>query len=534
MKKAFSLLLALIMVMSLFGVMGVSALADEENEGVTVLVTGGLSQTGDDGLSYAALAAWKNTYEDNAVLLVDAGGFDASAVEVMNAAGYDLAVPDQTLEGADFACVSVGLEGLSAGACLTKNNTSVAVIGLSPMGETEAEEYYAAIQKNVEAAIGADFIIAVGQTEDGEALVENVPGLNAVVLLADDLGETVVSTGEETSALVSTVSADGVAVLKLSADGIEGSHATAEDVLGLDLGEDENVAAVEAAWLESLLDTEETEDAQEAEEADPAAEEETEEAEEPVQDAQEAEVEDVLQEGDVEEQDEIQESASGSDAVTEPDPTPAQQESAVTTSDAVLDTDQSTEDPAVTEEPETTEEPEATPEPTAEPTPEPTPAVEEIAFARGTENLTVSGLGGTVVKVAVSSSVLVEGNDYVLTDDGTTVTLQASTLNYWGDGTYTFSFTLNDGTEVQKRINISGDYTAPESTAVPTTEPVADPTATEEPTPTAAPTATPTPDKGSNPATGDNSPIMLYVVILVVLVAALVVVIVLATKKKKK
>jgi hypothetical protein len=555
MKKVFSLLMALVLVMSLVSVMGVSALAEEETEGgVTVLVTGGMGAAAEDGLRYATLAAWKNTYEEDAVLLVDAGDFDVAAVPVMNAAGYDLAVPDQAVEDADFACVSMGVEDLKAGAYLEKNETAIAVIGLCPMGDETAEDYYAAIQNNVDAATGADFIIAVGQTEDGQALVENVTGLSAVVILGDETDESVVSTGEETSALVATVAADGVAVLKLSADGVEGSHAAVEDITALELTDDETVAEAEEAWLAALAqeeaDAEETDaeetDAEEAEE--PADGEDAEEAEtddQTAQDTEETEEEPADEQNDSAEDQQDTESTqeeeqvSGSDAVIQqPDPTPAQ-ESAVSTSDAVLDTDQSSEqpndeDPAddPTDDEDNDDQDDEESEAPAQTT------LETITFDRGTSDLVVELTGAALSKIQIgdedSTYFLVEGNDYSVSNGGLTVTLFANTLNNWPaagstqSATYKFRFIQTDGNVVEKKILIQGSYTAPLATETPA------PTATAEPTATAAPTATPTSTKGTNPATGDNSPILLYVVILVVLVAALVVVVVLATKKKKK
>jgi hypothetical protein len=544
MKKAFSLLLALIMVMSLFGVMGVSALADEDNEGsVTILVTGGMSQAGEEGLSYATLAAWKNTYEEDTALLVDAGDFDATAVAVMNAAGYDLAVPGEKLDGAEFACVSMGLEDLSAGAYLTKNGVSIAVIGLVPMGDTAAEEYYAAVQSNVDAAVGADFVVAVGQTEDGQALVENVPGLKAVVLVGDETDESVVSTGEESSALVSTVAADGVIVLKLGADGIEGSHATVEDIAELGLTDDEDVAAVEAAWQEALAaaaeaEADEPEEEPEEEPAEEAGEEDNEEAQEPVEETveqtQEETLEPAAQEETESQQDAAQEEedASGTDAVVSP--TPAQQESAVSTSDAVLDTDQSSDlpnddDPA-NDPADDGDDDDQNDDQNGE------QAEDTITFDRGANDKVVELTGASLDKIQIggedSTHYLVEGSDYSVSNDGLTVTLFASTLNNWPEAgstksaTYKFRFIKTDGSVEEKTILIQGEYTAPSET------PAA--TATPEASATPEPTATPAANRGNNPATGDTSPIILYVVILVVLVAALVVVIVLATKSSKK
>ena len=203
MKRAFSMILALVMVLSLCSVMGVSALAEgEQTKGaLTIVVTGGTGDAiGGDGLGFASAAALRDSYDDDAVLLVDAGGFAVNAAAIMTAAGYDLVVPDEALTDWDIASISMGVSGLSAGVMFEKNGVRVAFVGVVPMSvpagepaaesaeeaaaaEPDAETYFANIQAAVTAARdkGAAYVIALGLVEDAAALTENVTGIDAVV-----------------------------------------------------------------------------------------------------------------------------------------------------------------------------------------------------------------------------------------------------------------------------------------------------------------------------------------------------------------
>lgn len=92
-------LLALLLTLSMALSLTVTAAAAEE-DGVTILYTNDVHTYIDQDLTYATVAAYKESLED--VLLVDAGdhiqgtaygGMDqgATIIELMNAAGYDLA-----------------------------------------------------------------------------------------------------------------------------------------------------------------------------------------------------------------------------------------------------------------------------------------------------------------------------------------------------------------------------------------------------------------------------------------------------------
>ena len=122
-KKLLALLLTLSMALSLT----VTAAGAEENGGVTILYTNDIHTYIDQDLTYSLVAAYKDSLEN--ALLVDAGdhiqgtaygGMDqgATIIQLMNAAGYDLATLgnhefDYDMEGcmaaiqaADFPYVS--------------------------------------------------------------------------------------------------------------------------------------------------------------------------------------------------------------------------------------------------------------------------------------------------------------------------------------------------------------------------------------------------------------------------------------------
>lgn len=182
MKRLLSVLLALVMVMSLAGVMGVSALAAEDE--LTIVLTGGTdTAVGGEGLGFATAAAIKDTYDSNAVLLVDAGGFDAAAGAIMTAAGYDLVVPDEVM--GDWAVTSIAMnsDALKPGALIEKNGVKVGFVAVEPMGGMDAATYYDTIQGAVTGArdTGAEFVIALGRVDDANAIIENVSGIDAIL-----------------------------------------------------------------------------------------------------------------------------------------------------------------------------------------------------------------------------------------------------------------------------------------------------------------------------------------------------------------
>lgn len=182
MKRFLSVLLALVMVMSLAGVMGVSALAAEDE--LTIVLTGGTgTAVGGEGLGFATAAAIRDTYDSNAVLLVDAGGFDTAAGAIMTAAGYDLVVPDEVM--GDWAVTSIAMnsDALKPGALIEKNGVKVGFVAVEPMGAMDAATYYDTIQGAVTGArdTGAEFVIALGRVDDANAVIENVSGIDAIL-----------------------------------------------------------------------------------------------------------------------------------------------------------------------------------------------------------------------------------------------------------------------------------------------------------------------------------------------------------------
>lgn len=549
MKKVLSVFLALMLAVSLFSVVGVSALADEdEQESAVILFTGGVgSAVGGEGLNFASVAALKASYED--ALLVDAGGFEASAASVMKAAGYDLVVPAAALEDGP-AAISMGVEGLSAGCLVTKNGISIAFVGVAPMGGQEAEAYYEAIQNNVD-AIEADYVVALGQVDDAAALAANVSGVNAILTYGDATDKAVVEAAGETQAAAVTVGRGfaAVGILELTKDenGIVNATVTTlngEEFAALELTADEDVAALEAAWAEeaeaaaaAALDDAETPDENEEQDGDGDGEA----AAEPDTDTAadgDGQLVEAGEPGDDTEPDELKagieeqtagESSSPYDAeVTVNEPQTSQNnanEQAVSPLDATTNEENNGEggedDPAT-----------PTPIPTETPPDTGVSLTEEVQFEKNSHDL-VFERNYPIKSITVNGQLQYEGEgkDYILTNGGKTATFAAGFFNNWGNGLYNFVFSYTeDGVEDETvKVTISGDAPAATDTPVQTAEP----TATVAPT--AAPTATPVPtSSGDTPATGDSSPIALYVVILVVMVAALAVVIYLVVRKNKR
>ena len=214
-KKLLSLLLSAAMLTGL--ALPAMAAEGEDAEGIVVLYTNDIHTYIDQDLTYSLVAAYKDSLEN--ALLVDAGdhiqgtaygGMDqgATIIELMNAAGYDLATLgnhefDYDMEGcmaaiqaADFPYVSCnfyheadGVRGenvLDSYEVFELGGVSVAIIGITTpesftkstpayfqddngdyiygiAGGPDGEELYDAIQEAVDATSAeADYVIALG------------------------------------------------------------------------------------------------------------------------------------------------------------------------------------------------------------------------------------------------------------------------------------------------------------------------------------------------------------------------------------
>ena len=310
-KKLLALLLTLSMALSLT----VTAAAAEENGGVTILYTNDIHTYIDQDLTYSLVAAYKDSLEN--ALLVDAGdhiqgtaygGMDqgATIIELMNAAGYDLATLgnhefDYDMEGciaameaADFPYVSCnfyheadgsrGENVLDSYEVFELGGVSVAIIGITTpesftkstpayfqddngdyiygiAGGPDGEELYDAIQEAVDAASAeADYVIALGHLGVDESsqpwtsreVIANTTGLDVFI---DGHSHTtlpmeeVTDEGGDTVILTQTGSyLDAVGQLTISQDGtITTALLTAEDLSGLT--PDPAVKALEDAWI---------------------------------------------------------------------------------------------------------------------------------------------------------------------------------------------------------------------------------------------------------------------------------------------
>ena len=480
MKRFISVFLSLILMLSLCFAFGSSALAEEDDARLTIVVTGGVgSAIGGEGLSYASAAALRDRYEEGKVMLVDAGGFDIAAAPVISAAGYDLVVPDEIIAEWDVTSVSTGIEDLNPGVFIKSDELNIAFIGVSKSDELSGEELASTIQENIDLAReSADYIVIIGDL-NAEEVAKAVTGADLILTYGSKaspaLPEEESEEGEDAEEPETDGEAEGpvigivekgfgtIGLAIFDENGISFKNVDKEAYDELELTESEEITALEDAFAPTEDGGEETEQPESGEET-----EQPEEGEEP---------------------------ESGEE----------------------------------TEQPENMdgEEPEETPEAT----PEATPATTTINWQKGNLDLVVD-LTEPVVGVKVNGGTL-DSQYYTSSNDGKTVSIHADVLNGWGNGFYSFEFDFATG-GTTRIVNIAGE--APVVTPVPAPPVQTTSPAGSEATPTAAPTATPaqTAAPGSRtPATGDTNPVGLYVVILVVLVAALAVVVVLVIRKKK-
>ena len=481
MKRIISMLLSLLMLFSLCGVVSAYAFGSESSGDVTVLFTGGIgTAVGGEGLSYAAAAALKDSYDKDEVLLVDAGGFNAGAADIMAAAGYDLAVPAGEIKGWTVASISMGVEGLKAGAMLEKNGTAIAFVGVVSLEELTAEDYtaedyYADIQKSVDAAAGkADFIIALGAVDKPKELAENVSGLNAVLTYGKTTEETATVESESEDGVVTTTTVmsvgeafDAIGALKLSKAIITAQVIDSQAFAKRDLTADAAVAELEAAF-EPVKEDAEDEDTDNTDNAENG---------ENNDNAENGEDENTENTDNTVNNDSI-EAESGNSQNVDADAANAavggdDKNDAVESSPT--DTDKK-DDSITTDPPVETANASATNASTA---------VIEWDRSKGND-LSI------MLEAAVVSVERMDGNtkewteflpEYYDIGGGVTVTIHLSAVDTWGTGPYAFRFAFADGTSVDKTLKLSG--TAP---ATSTTSPT--PTPTQAPTTTEAPAAT--------------------------------------------
>ena len=325
-SKFLSLFLVLAMVCSLFG----TAMAAEETspaEGdVVVLYTNdvhtyidnNVGEGNENGLTYSKVAGYKATL-DNA-LLVDAGDHiqgtaygsmdkGATIIELMNAAGYDLATLgnhefDYDMEGAlaaieaaDFPYVSCnfyheenGVKGdnvLDSYVVFEVNGVKIAFVGITTpesftkstpayfqddagnyiygiAGGEDGSELYEAVQEAIDAASAeADYVIGLGHLGvdpsskpwTSEEVIANTTGLDAFI---DGHSQTTMEMQEVADAEGNTVVLtqtgeylNALGQMTISADGtITTQLLTGEDLAGVT--PDADVKAIEDAWIAEI------------------------------------------------------------------------------------------------------------------------------------------------------------------------------------------------------------------------------------------------------------------------------------------
>ena len=325
-SKFLSLFLVLAMVCSLFGSAMAAEGTTQADGDVVVLYTNdvhtyidnNVGEGNENGLTYSKVAAYKDSL-DNA-LLVDAGDHiqgtaygsmdkGATIIELMNAAGYDLATLgnhefDYDMEGAlaaieaaDFPYVSCnfyheenGVAGdnvLDSYQVLEVGGVKIAFVGITTpesftkstpayfqddegnyiygiAGGEDGQALYDAVQEAIDAASAeADYVVALGhlgvdassQPWTSREVIANTTGLDAFIdghSHTTIASETVTDKGGNGVLLTQTGSYLGaVGKLTISADGtITSELLTAEDLSGIT--PDAEVKALEDAWVAEI------------------------------------------------------------------------------------------------------------------------------------------------------------------------------------------------------------------------------------------------------------------------------------------
>ena len=322
MRKFLAMLLAVVMVL---GLMAPVATADEAaTNDIVILYTNDVHTYIDGDLSYDVIAAYKAKLEETygTVLLVDAGDHiqgtaygsmdkGATIIDLMNAAGYDLATlgnhefdygMDGTMnviERAQFPYVSAnfyhekdGVKGetvLDAYKVFGVNGKKVALVGITTpesftkstpayfqdengnyiygiAGGTDGAALYADVQAAVDAAAAeADYVIALGHLGDDKAsqpwtseeTIANVSGLDAFIdghSHSTVVGKEVAGKDGEGVVLTQTGEYFGaIGQMIISTDGtITTELISAEDERITSLTPDADVKAIKDAWMTEI------------------------------------------------------------------------------------------------------------------------------------------------------------------------------------------------------------------------------------------------------------------------------------------
>ena len=325
-SKFLSLFLVLAMVCSLFGTAMAAEGTTQADGDVVVLYTNdvhtyidnNVGEGNENGLTYSKVAAYKDSL-DNA-LLVDAGDHiqgtaygsmdkGATIIELMNAAGYDVATLgnhefDYDMEGAlaaieaaDFPYVSCnfyheenGVKGdnvLDSYVVFEVNGVKIAFVGITTpesftkstpayfqddagnyiygiAGGEDGSELYEAVQEAIDAASAeADYVIGLGHLGvdpsskpwTSEEVIANTTGLDAFI---DGHSQTTMEMQEVADAEGNTVVLtqtgeylNALGQMTISADGtITTQLLTGEDLAGVT--PDADVKAIEDAWIAEI------------------------------------------------------------------------------------------------------------------------------------------------------------------------------------------------------------------------------------------------------------------------------------------